>query len=571
MKNLLRFLKNYKKESILAPLFKFLEAVFELIVPLIVKDIVDVGVANADKARIGIDCGILVLLAVVGLLSAVTAQYFAAKAATGFSAELKSSLFARLQSLSYREIDKIGTATMITRMTSDCNQVQNGVNMVLRLFLRSPVVVFGALIMAFFVDVKSGILFAVAIPLLALIVFGITRLTVPLYKKSQNNLDGVSLSVKENLSGARVLRAFHKEADEEELFLRRNRAYTKSQTFVSNLSAVMNPATYVVINLAIVALLYTGGVQVQAGSLTQGDVISLYNYMSQILVELIKFSNLIVTITKTIACGNRLDAVLNMKNSLVRVEDDAVYNTDAVAFENVCFRYEGAGANALENINFTAKKGEVVGVIGGTGSGKSSLVNLIPRFYDATAGRVTVNGRNVQSLSDAELIKRIGVVPQRAVLFRGSIRDNLKWGNEDATDEEMLRALAIAQALDVVEAKGGLDAEIEQGGRNLSGGQKQRLTIARALVKQPDILILDDSASALDFATDYKLRKALREISATVFIVSQRTSSLQGADKIVVLDDCRQVGLGTHEELLASCDVYREIYHSQFKGENVYE
>ena len=571
MKNLLRFLKNYKKESILAPLFKFLEAVFELIVPLIVKDIVDVGVANADKARIGIDCGILVLLAVVGLLSAVTAQYFAAKAATGFSAELKSSLFARLQSLSYREIDKIGTATMITRMTSDCNQVQNGVNMVLRLFLRSPVVVFGALIMAFFVDVKSGILFAVAIPLLALIVFGITRLTVPLYKKSQNNLDGVSLSVKENLSGARVLRAFHKEADEEELFMRRNRAYTKSQTFVSNLSAVMNPATYVVINLAIVALLYTGGVQVQAGSLTQGDVISLYNYMSQILVELIKFSNLIVTITKTIACGNRLDAVLNMKNSLVRVEDDAVYNTDAVAFENVCFRYEGAGANALENINFTAKKGEVVGVIGGTGSGKSSLVNLIPRFYDATAGRVTVNGRNVQSLSDAELIKRIGVVPQRAVLFRGSIRDNLKWGNEDATDEEMLRALAIAQALDVVEAKGGLDAEIEQGGRNLSSGQKQRLTIARALVKQPDILILDDSASALDFATDYKLRKALREISATVFIVSQRTSSLQGADKIVVLDDCRQVGLGTHEELLASCDVYREIYHSQFKGENVYE
>ncbi len=571
MKNLLRFLKNYKKESILAPLFKFLEAVFELIVPLIVKDIVDVGVANSDKVRIGIDCGILVLLAVVGLLSAVTAQYFAAKAATGFSAELKSSLFARLQSLSYREIDKIGTATMITRMTSDCNQVQNGVNMVLRLFLRSPVVVFGALIMAFFVDVKSGILFAVAIPLLALIVFGITRLTVPLYKKSQNNLDGVSLSVKENLSGARVLRAFHKEADEEELFLRRNRAYTKSQTFVSNLSAVMNPATYVVINLAIVALLYTGGVQVQAGSLTQGDVISLYNYMSQILVELIKFSNLIVTITKTIACGNRLDAVLNMKNSLVRVEDDAVYNTDAVAFENVCFRYEGAGANALENINFTAKKGEVVGVIGGTGSGKSSLVNLIPRFYDATAGRVTVNGRNVQSLSDEELIKRIGVVPQRAVLFRGSIRDNLKWGNEDATDEEMLRALAIAQALDVVEAKGGLDAEIEQGGRNLSGGQKQRLTIARALVKQPDILILDDSASALDFATDYKLRKALREISATVFIVSQRTSSLQGADKIVVLDDCRQVGLGTHEELLKSCDVYREIYHSQFKGESVYE
>lgn len=571
MKNLLRFLKNYKKESILAPLFKFLEAVFELIVPLIVKDIVDVGVANADKARIGIDCGILVLLAVVGLLSAVTAQYFAAKAATGFSAELKSALFARLQSLSYREIDKIGTATMITRMTSDCNQVQNGVNMVLRLFLRSPVVVFGALIMAFFVDVKSGILFAVAIPLLALIVFGITRLTVPLYKKSQNNLDGVSLSVKENLSGARVLRAFHKEADEEELFLRRNRAYTKSQTFVSNLSAVMNPATYVVINLAIVALLYTGGVQVQAGSLTQGDVISLYNYMSQILVELIKFSNLIVTITKTIACGNRLDAVLNMKNSLVRVEDDAVYNTDAVAFENVCFRYEGAGANALENINFTAKKGEVVGVIGGTGSGKSSLVNLIPRFYDATAGRVTVNGRNVQSLSDAELIKRIGVVPQRAVLFRGSIRDNLKWGNEDATDEEIFRALAIAQALDVVESKGGLDAEIEQGGRNLSGGQKQRLTIARALVKQPEILILDDSASALDFATDYKLRKALREITATVFIVSQRTSSLQGADKIVVLDDCRQVGLGTHEELLASCDVYREIYHSQFKGENVYE
>lgn len=566
MKYLLRFLKNYKKESILAPLFKFLEAVFELAVPLIVADVVNEGISSGDKGRIILDCSILVLLAVVGLVSAVTAQYFAAKAATGFSASLRSELFGKLQNLGYSEIDEIGTSAMITRITSDCNQVQNGVNMVLRLFLRSPIVVFGALIMAFVVDWKCGLIFLAVIPLLSLVVFGITKLTIPLYKRSQGKLDEVSLSAKENLVGARVIRAFNNQDEEAELFEKRNAAYTKNQKFVSNISAIMNPATYVIINLAVILLLYVGAIRVDGGSLTQGEVLALYNYMSQILVELIKFANLIVTITKTIACGNRLEAVLKKENSLERITDGTIYNRAKVSFDCVSLRYKGAGADSLENIDFSVAAGETVGVIGGTGSGKTSLVNLIPHFYDCTGGRVTVDGRDVKSLSDGELMKKIGIVPQKAVLFNGTIRENLLWGNENASDADIYRAIEIAQATDVVEAKGGLDAVIEQGGGNLSGGQRQRLTIARALVKNPEILILDDSASALDFATDAKLRKALKEVKSTVFIVSQRTSSVQGADKIVVLDDGKAVGVGTHAELLSSCHVYKEIYDSQFKG-----
>lgn len=567
MKNLLKFLRNYKKESVLAPLFKFLEAVFELIVPLVVASIVNEGIGGGDKGYIVGMCGVLVALAVVGLVASCTAQYFAAKAAVGFSTELRGSLFRKLQSLSYSEIDGMGTSTMITRMTSDVNQVQNGVNMVLRLFLRSPVVVFGALIMAFVVDVKCGIVFACVIPALAAIVFGVTKITVPLYKNSQNKLDKVYLSTKENLVGARVIRAFCKEEDESELFEKRNLAYTKNQKFVSNISAIMNPATYVVVNIAVIVLIYTGAVRVSLGSLSQGEVLALYNYMSQILVELIKFSNLIVTITKTIACGNRLDAVLQTKNSLQRVVDDRVYNASHVSFDGVSLRYRGAGAPSLENITFSAEKGQTIGVIGGTGSGKTSLVNLIPHFYDCERGRVCVNGRDVKSYSDEELLSLVAVVPQHAVLFKGSVRDNLKWGNESATDEELLRAVELAQASDVLAAKGGLDGMIEQGGRNLSGGQKQRLTIARAVVKNPEILILDDSASALDYATDAALRRALKNIRATVFIVSQRTSSIQGADQIVVLDDGKAVGIGSHDELLKTCGVYKEIYDSQFKGE----
>lgn len=570
MKSLLRFLKNYNAESILAPLFKFLEAVFELIVPIVVADIINVGIANSDKTYILGRCGILVLLAVAGLVFAVTAQYFAAKAAVGFSTELRGELFKKLQSLSYKEIDTLGTSTMITRMTSDVNQVQNGVNMVLRLFLRSPVVVFGALIMAFTVDVKSGIIFACVIPVLTAIVLGITKITIPLYKNSQNKLDKVYLSTKENLVGSRVIRAFCKEEDERELFDERNKAYTKNQKFVSNISAIMNPATYVVINIAVIILIHVGGLEVNAGYLKQGDVIALYNYMSQILVELIKLSNLIVTITKTIACGNRIQSVFEIKNTLTHIDDKNIYSDAEVCFDGVSLSYNGAG-NALEDISFTAKKGEVIGVIGGTGSGKSSLVNLIPHFYDCTDGKVLVGGRDVKSLSEEELNEKIGIVPQRAVLFKGSIRDNIKWGNKDASDSDIERAVKIAQAEDVVKAKGGLDSMIEQGGRNLSGGQKQRLTIARAIVKNPDILILDDSASALDYATDAKLRQALKEINSTVFIVSQRTSSIQGADKIIVLDDGKVVGIGRHEELLSSCDVYREIYESQFKGANANE
>ncbi len=565
MKDLFKFLKNYKKESVLAPLFKFFEAVLELIVPLIVADIINKGISGADKTYVIKSCLFLVLLGLIGLAFSVTAQFFAARAAVGFSKEVRSSLFKKLQSLSYNEIDSLGYSTMITRMTSDVNQVQTGVNMVLRLFLRSPVVVFGALIMAYFVDKSSAIIFAGVILVLSLIVVGITLVTIPLYKKSQGKLDKVYLSAKENLVGARVIRAFCKEGDEEKLFDNRNSSYTKSQKFVSNISAIMNPATYAAINIAVIILIYSCGVKVNVGSLNQGDVIALYNYMSQILVELIKLSNLIVTITKTIACGNRVSSVLNMNNTLRRSEDRNVYSSDKVRFENVGLRYNGAGANSLENISFSVQKGEVVGVIGGTGSGKTSLINLIPHFYDCTEGRILIDGVRADALSDEELSQKIAIVPQKASLFKGSIRDNIKWGKRDATDEEIYSALKIAQALDVVESKGGLDAQIEQNGRNLSGGQKQRLTIARAVVKNGDILILDDSASALDYATDAKLRSALKGINSTVFIVSQRASSVLHADKIIVLDDGKAVGIGSHEELINTCEVYKEIYRSQFE------
>lgn len=565
MKDLLKYFKGLKKECILAPFFKCLEAAFELIVPLIVANIINCGIADKSVSQILGQCGILLLLGAVGLAAAVTAQYFAAKAAVGFSASVRSELFKSLQSLSYTEIDSIGTPTMITRMTSDINQVQNGVNMVLRLFLRSPIIVFGALIMAFTVDVKCGIIFACAIPVLAIIVMGITKITIPMYRSSQNKLDKVYLSTKENLVGARVIRAFCKEADEEELFYKRNLAYTKNQKFVSNISAIMNPATFAVVNVAVILIMYFGGLQVNSGALSQGEVVALYNYMSQIIVELIKLSNLIVTLTKTLACANRISAVLKIKNSLSYIDDKTAYSDSEVEFENVSMKYNSASHAAIDGITFRADKNQTIGIIGGTASGKTTLVNLIPHFYDCTEGRVLLCGRDVRSYTPEEINDMVGIVPQNAVLFNGTIRENIKWGNNNASDEECMEATRIAQAEDVLNVKGGLDGRIEQGGKNLSGGQKQRLTIARAVVKKPKILILDDSASALDYATDAALRKAVKNIQATVFIVSQRTSSIQGADKIIVLDNGKAVGIGTHKELLKTCAVYKEIYDSQFK------
>jgi len=565
MKYLLKYFKGLRIECILAPFFKCLEAAFELIVPLIVANIINYGIAEESVASILGQCGILLLLGAVGLAASVTAQYFAAKAAVGFSAAVRRDLFKNLQGLNYAEIDSIGTSTMITRMTSDVNQVQNGVNMTLRLFLRSPIIVFGALIMAFTVDVQCGIIFACAIPLLAIIVMGITKITIPMYRSSQNKLDKVYLSTKENLVGARVIRAFCKEGDEEELFYARNKAYTKNQKFVSNISAIMNPATFAVVNVAVILIMYFGGVRVNSGDLTQGEVVALYNYMSQIIVELIKLSNLIVTTTKTLACANRISAALQLKNSLRHTDDKTVYSDSEVEFKNVSISYSQGAKPSLQDITFRAEKNQTIGIIGGTASGKTTLVNLIAHFYDATEGKVLVRGRDVSSFSEDELNSIIGIVPQNAVLFNGTIRDNLKWGNPSATDEECLAAAKIAQAEDVVRVKGGLDGKIDQGGKNLSGGQKQRLTIARAVIKKPEILILDDSASALDFATDAALRRAVKDIEATVFIVSQRTSSIQGADKIIVLDDGKAVGIGTHAELLKTCRVYKEIYDSQFK------
>ena len=580
MKKLLVYLKDYKKESVLGPLFKLLEATFELIVPLVMAAIIDTGVATGDKSYIMKMCMVLVLLAVIGLTCSITAQYFAAKAAVGFATKLRHALFAHIESLSFTEMDTVGTATLITRMTSDVNQVQNGVNLVLRLFLRSPFIVFGAMVMAFTIDVKAALVFVVTIPLLSIIVFGIMLISIPLYKKVQSALDKVLGITRENLTGSRVIRAFNKEEDETVHFNENNDLLTRAQIYVGKISALMNPLTYVIINGAIVVLVWTGAVRVDNGYITQGEVVALINYMSQILVELVKLANLIININKSIACGNRIQSIFEMQPSITdgsgqkvdKVQTDTADRSEeaeyAVEFSHVGLTYAGAGDESLTDIDFKVKKGETIGIIGGTGSGKSSVVNLIPRFYDVTSGFIKVDGKDIKDYPLEELRGKIGTVLQKAVLFHGTIRENLKWGNPDATEEDLNRAITVAQAKEFVDNKEGrLDFEIEQGGKNLSGGQRQRLTIARAVVKKPEILILDDSASALDFATDAALRKAIREMEGetTVFIVSQRAASIQHADRIVVLDDGKIVGLGTSEELLESCEVYQEIYNSQFK------
>ena len=569
MKKLLVYLKDYIRESILGPLFKLLEALFELFVPLVIAAIIDTGIENGDTGYIIKMCLILVLLGFVGLAFSITAQYFAAKASVGFVSKIRHVLFGHIQSLSYSELDQIGTSTLITRMTSDMNQVQNGMNLALRLLLRSPFVVFGAMIMAFTIDVPSAMIFVYVTIVLLIVVFGIMLGSIPLYKKVQQKLDAVMTVTRENLTGVRVIRAFCKEDEETDDFINKNNELTASQKFVGKISALMNPVTYVIINLAIIWLIHTGAVSVNEGILTQGAVVALYNYMSQILVELIKLANLIINITKSIACGNRIQAVLDIKPDLE--SGNSSCNEGSVEFDHVNLRYKNAGADSLSDITFTAAKGETIGIIGGTGSGKSSLVNLIPRFYDAASGEVKVGGVNVKDMDVEQLREKIGLVPQKAELFHGTIRENMQWGVTNASDDEIMEAIEAAQGLDVIKAKGGLDCEIEQGGKNLSGGQRQRLTIARALVKKPEILILDDSASALDFATDAALRKSLRELDyhPTVFIVSQRTSSIQHADRIIVLDDGAAVGIGTHDELMKSCSVYQEIYNSQFKKEAV--
>ena len=572
MFKLLKHMKGYTKECIISPTFKLLEACFELFVPLVVARIVDIGIANADKGYVTRQCLILVALAVVGLCCTLLAQYYAAKAAVGFSTKVKHSLFSHIQSLSYSEIDTLGTPTLITRMTSDMNQVQSGVNLTLRLFMRSPFIVFGAMIMAFTIDTRSALVFAVAIPVLALVVFGIMWATIPLYKRVQSKLDRVLGITRENLTGARVIRAFANEENEEQDFKVATRELNLAQKFVGKISAIMNPATYAIVNIAIAVLIWNGAIRVDSGSLTQGQVIALYNYMSQILVELIKLANLIVTITKAVACGNRVQGVFEIKPSIDSGKICAGNGEGAVEFKSASLRYANASENSLDKVNFSAKRGETIGIIGGTGSGKTSLVNLIPRFYDVCEGEVLVDGINVKDYSSEALLEKIGIVPQRAVLFAGSIRDNMRWGNENSTDDEIIEAISLAQAKDVLDGKeGGLDFVIEQGGRNLSGGQRQRFTIARALVKKPEILIFDDSSSALDFATDARLRASLKSLdyNPTVFIVSQRTASIAGADKIIVLDDGEVVGIGTHNELLNTCVVYSEIYSSQFKKEGV--
>ncbi len=582
MKRLLIYLQDYKKECVLAPLFKMLEASFELLVPLVIAAIIDTGIGEgAGKEYIVKACFVLFALAFVGLISSVTAQFFSAKAAVGYATKLRAALFKHLQSLSYTEIDNIGTSTMITRMTSDVNQTQTGVNMVLRLFLRSPFVVFGAMIMAFTIDVKSALSFVAAILLLLIVVGGITWISIPLMKRVQGHLDEVLLVARENLVGIRVIRAFCKEEEEVERFAEKNRNLTRGQKRAGSVSALMNPLTYIIINVAIVYLIWTGAIQVDQGILTQGQVVALYNYMSQILVELIKLANLIVTMNKALASANRIADVFEIepsmqwevqsglcKDSEKRSAENAAQE-DIVVFRDVCLSYAGGGDEALSDIDFTVKRGQTIGVIGGTGSGKTSLVNLIPRFYDVSRGQVLVDGKDVRAYAQEELEKKIAVVPQKAVLFKGTIESNLRWGKEDATMQELEAAVEAAQAADVVAAKGGLSGEVAQAGKNLSGGQRQRLTIARALVKQAPILILDDSASALDMATDARLRAAIRELSykPTVFIVSQRTNAIMDADQIIVLDDGRVEGIGTHEQLLSACEVYREIYESQFKKE----
>ena len=611
MKELLKYIKDYKKECVLGPLFKLLEACFDLTVPIVMAKIIDEGIAKSDSHFILVYGGVLILLAAVGLLSSITAQYFAAKAAVGFATNLRHGLFKHIESLSFTEMDTVGISTLITRMTSDINQMQSGVNMALRLFLRSPFIVFGAAVMAFTVDVKAAIVFAVVIPILAVVVLGIMAVSMPLYRKVQAGLDGILGRTRQNLTGVRVIRAFDKEEAEKEDFNNENQILTNLQLLVGKISALTNPVTYIFLNVALVVLLYVGAIRVDGGVLTQGKVIALVNYMSQILVELIKLANTIVLSTKAVACGNRIQSVFEMKPSIMDdfVSEDeeniSLKDTDSaksgelksdtnndmkntialgkdlsnnsadknakgaeVVFENVDLTYKGAGDKSLENISFTAPAGSTIGIIGGTGSGKSSLVNLIPRFYDATAGKVLIDGKNVKDYKVSEVRSIVGIVMQKAVLFKGSIRENMKWGNNKATDEEINFALENAQAAEIVAGKeGGIDYMIEQSGRNLSGGQKQRFTIARALVRRPKVLILDDSASALDFATDAKLRKSLKQLGyePTTFIVSQRTSSIKHADMILVLDDGKVVGKGTHDELLENCEVYHEIYMSQFK------
>lgn len=574
MKRLMMYLKDYKKESILAPLFKLLEAFFELMVPLVMANIIDYGISNRNMGYIGKMGLLLLLLGVVGLASSITAQFFAAKAAVGVSTKLRQALFDHIEDLSFTDIDKAGTSTMITRMTSDVNQVQSGINMTLRLFLRSPIIVFGAMIMAFTIDVKCALIFVVAIPLLSIVVFGIILSTIPMYKKVQSRLDQVLGITRENLTGVRVIRAFHQEAKEEERFRENNEALSAMQIFVGKISACMNPVTYVIVNGAIIALIYTGAVQVNIGNLSQGEVVAIINYMNQILVELVKLANLIVTMTKALACAERVASVFDIGADAVyvgvqdqKLADKVDKSAPFLDFKHVSLTYQGAGAPTLQDMNFTVNRGDTVGIIGGTGSGKTSLVNLIPGFYPATEGEILLEGRDIRTMSDEELRGRIGVVPQKAVLFKGTIRSNLQWGKPDATEEEMWKALELAQASEVVDGKPGkLDATVAQNGKNFSGGQRQRLTIARALVRNPEILILDDSASALDYATDAKLRAAIRtlEDKTTTFIVSQRASTIRHADKIIVLDDGEIAGVGTHDELLKDCTVYQEIYYSQY-------
>ena len=574
MKSLLKYLKDYKKESFLAPLFKMLEASFELFVPLVMAAIIDTGIANNDRGYIFRMGGVLVALGLIGLACSATAQYFSARAAVGFATKLRHALFSHIQSLSYTELDTLGTNTLITRMTSDVNQLQSGVNLTLRLLLRSPFIVFGAMIMAFTVDVKAALIFVVAIPLLSIVVFGIMIVSLPLYKKVQAALDKVLGRTRENLAGARVIRAFCKEDQEIEAFSEENEALLDIQVFVGKISAAMNPLTYIIVNVALVVLLWTGAIRVDSGIITQGAVVALVNYMSQILVELIKLANLIIQITKALACAKRIESIFEVENSQQIEALTQQVNTknteDVIRFDHVGLTYQGGGDESLTDIDFTVKRGQTIGIIGGTGSGKTSVVNLIPRLYDATRGTVLVDGQDVKTYDPDTLRSKVGIVPQKAVLFKGTIRENLLWGNENATEEQLEKALEISQAKEFVETKEGrLDFMIAQGGKNLSGGQKQRMTIARAVVREPEILILDDSASALDFATDAKLRHAIREMEndMTVIIVSQRSSSIQYADQIIVLDDGKMVGIGTHESLLADNEVYQEIYYSQFPKE----
>lgn len=585
MKKLLKYMKGYEKECLLGPLFKLLEACFDLTVPMVTAAIIDYGISYQDKGYIAKYGIILVLLAIIGLTCSITAQYFAAKAAVGFAARLRHALFSHIETLSFAEMDTIGTSTLITRMTSDINQVQSGVNMALRLFLRSPFIVFGAMIMAFVIDIKAALVFAIVIPLLALVIFGIMGISMPLYKKVQGALDRVLGSTRENLTGVRVIRAFHREQEEEAQFCDENNFLAKSQLFVGRISALTNPVTYVMINLALIALLWVGGIRINAGTLSQGQIVALINYLSQILVELIKLANVIVMSNKALACANRIQGIMEIESSLAAVEYTEDYEKNAslakdtdeistdspsgqIVFENVSMAYQGAQEPSIEHVSFTANPGETIGIIGGTGSGKSTLVHLIPRFYDVTEGTVTVDGQNVQSYPLEVLRSKVGIVMQKAVLFKGSIRDNLLWGNENATEEELMEALELSQSLEFVEKKqDGIDSFVEQGGRNLSGGQKQRLTIARALVRKPEILIFDDSTSALDYATDARLRNGLKNLSyhPTIFMVSQRTSSIRHADKILVLEDGKVIGMGTHDELLSTCEVYREIHQSQYQ------